>query len=225
MSHAEAPGWAFCPHCRVRLSEDARHCGVCGHTVSPIRQQQIAERARRASTSGDEPRLYTPAGGLAPQESLSPVAQREANPVRGERLAPLDRRLLASTVDLVSIAIIWFSIVGALATAAIPIYTVLGERSIPVVAPILTTLAVTAPFWALLSFNAQGWSPGQRLLNLRVLNTYGEPPGLSAGLTRTLAAIVSLTPLGLGSFWALWDHDRRTLYDRLAGTRVIQLLR
>jgi uncharacterized RDD family membrane protein YckC len=219
----DAAGWPYCPRCRVRLPQNARHCGACGIDVSPLRQQQIAERARRATASRAARLAYDPAGRFAPRHALSSVARTEANPVQGERIAPLHRRFIASAVDLIALAVIWISIVGALASVAPLVYSVLGERSIPFVSPIFVSLAVTAPFWTLLAFNAQGWSPGQRLLNLRVLNSYGEPPGLRAGLTRTLAVIGSL--LALGALWSLWDHDRRTLYDRLAGTRVIQLLR
>ncbi|RME33614.1 MAG: RDD family protein, partial [Gammaproteobacteria bacterium] len=39
---------------------------------------------------------------------------------------------------------------------------------------------------------------------------------------RLLAALLSLAPLGLGYWWALWDRDGLTWHDRLSGTRVVR---
>ena len=63
------------------------------------------------------------------------------------------------------------------------------------------------------------------MTDLRSVDEFGGPPGVRAGLIRTIALIPSLLPLGLG-FWAAAFHpEGQTWHDRIAKTRVIQLLR
>jgi uncharacterized RDD family membrane protein YckC len=44
---------------------------------------------------------------------------------------------------------------------------------------------------------------------------------LRRGLVRFITAIPAIAVFGLGIFWLLFDPDKQTLPDRLAGTRVI----
>lgn len=41
-------------------------------------------------------------------------------------------------------------------------------------------------------------------------------------LRETLGKFVSSLFLGLGMFWAIWDKDRQTWHDKIAGTVVIR---
>ena len=100
------------------------------------------------------------------------------------------------------------------------------------------TLALSMPIYlgARWYFNAAGWSPGKRLLGLRVVDPAGRKPGMRRGGLRTAASLLSILPgglvglyvffisalpLGVGYLWALVDARGRTWHDLVAGTLVI----
>jgi len=71
-------------------------------------------------------------------------------------------------------------------------------------------------------WNAIGWSPGKRLLGLRVVDGQGNAPGLLRGFVRSLFALASDLPLFMGYVWALFDGERRAWHDHLARTWVVR---
>ena len=71
-------------------------------------------------------------------------------------------------------------------------------------------------------WNAIGWSPGKRLLGLRVVDAEGHAPGLLRGFVRSLFALASDLPLFIGYVWALFDGERRAWHDHLARTWVVR---
>ena len=71
-------------------------------------------------------------------------------------------------------------------------------------------------------WNSLGWSPGKRMLGLRVIDARGTRPGWQRGLRRAAFAVLSDLPLWLGYGVAALDSERRTWHDRLAGTWVVR---
>lgn len=95
-------------------------------------------------------------------------------------------------------------------------------------------------------WNSLGWSPGKRLLGLRIVNDRGAAPGAGRGFARTvapmlagvvsgmlavvfavalppeLALLLGMTPLYLNYLWPLWDTRRQTWHDKLASTYVVK---
>lgn len=71
-------------------------------------------------------------------------------------------------------------------------------------------------------WNAKGWSPGKRALGLRIVRADGSPPGLGAGLARTLGSVASMLSLGAGYLWAVRDAQRQTWHDKIAHTYVVR---
>ncbi len=71
-------------------------------------------------------------------------------------------------------------------------------------------------------FTAQGQTLGQRAMSIRVIDAAGNPPGGMRALGRLAASILSSIPLFLGYFWALWQPEKRTWHDSLAGTWVVR---
>ena len=196
---------------------------------SPL-EKALADRKllREAIEAGvGEPAIsrYEPAGRTSDKSRLSFVATTETDPVRREQFAPFGRRLIGAMLDILVLLIIWAVGFAGTAAFAVPIYTVLGEGNSGFLGPVLEIFVVTIPFWTMWVFNAQGWSPAGRLTDLRSVDAHGAPPGVRAGLIRTIAFIPSMLPLGLGFWWAAWDREGQTWHDRIAGTRVIQLLR
>ena len=66
-----------------------------------------------------------------------------------------------------------------------------------------------------------GSTPGLRLLRGTVIDLYGNAPRPWRALLRATALVFSLALGGLGVFWIAFDHEKRGLHDRIAGTLVV----
>jgi uncharacterized RDD family membrane protein YckC len=58
---------------------------------------------------------------------------------------------------------------------------------------------------------------------IRLLTKTGRPAGLRQSFLRFTTALLGIACVGFGLLWALWDHDRQFLHDRLSGTRLVKL--
>ena len=63
-------------------------------------------------------------------------------------------------------------------------------------------------------------SVGMIVFRLKVYRMDNSPLTLSIAVIRALGLLLSILPLGLGFFWMIWDKDKLTWYDRIAGTVV-----
>lgn len=70
-------------------------------------------------------------------------------------------------------------------------------------------------------FWMHGWTPGSRLLGMRIVRLDGGAPGARGGLVRAVVAFFSDFFFGLGYLWAIWDPRRQTWHDKVAGTFVV----
>jgi uncharacterized RDD family membrane protein YckC len=68
----------------------------------------------------------------------------------------------------------------------------------------------------------RGQTPGKMATNVKVVTPDGQPIGWGRAFARPLAETLSGLILGIGYLMAFWDPEKRTLHDRLAGTRVIK---
>lgn len=80
-------------------------------------------------------------------------------------------------------------------------------------------------FLLLLAYFGWCWSNGGQTLamkswRLRIVDISGQPLRPLQALLRYCAAWVSI-PFGIGILWALFDHNRSFLHDRLAGTKIV----
>lgn len=66
-----------------------------------------------------------------------------------------------------------------------------------------------------------GRTLGMRVLRVRVIDLFGDPPSIVRTAVRTAAYLASLATLGLGFFWIGFDSEKRALHDWLAGTYVV----
>ena len=73
-------------------------------------------------------------------------------------------------------------------------------------------------FWAWKSTTIGGI-----VCHLRVVRSDGTPLRFTEALVRGLSAIFSVAVAGLGWFWMLWDPDRQTWHDKIAGTIVVRV--
>lgn len=70
-------------------------------------------------------------------------------------------------------------------------------------------------------FWSHGWTPGARILGMRIVLEDGRPPGYGPGFIRTMGAVPSEVALAIGYLWMLWDGKRQTWHDKMSGTYVI----
>jgi uncharacterized RDD family membrane protein YckC len=67
-----------------------------------------------------------------------------------------------------------------------------------------------------------GQTIGKKVLNIRVIDfSTGGPVGYGKAAGRYIGRILSAIPLGLGYFWMLWDKEKQTWHDKIAGTVVV----
>jgi uncharacterized RDD family membrane protein YckC len=132
-----------------------------------------------------------------------------------DRLA--GRRAMAAVIDhaillAIDAAIVYFTLRIAGLTM----------REWAVVPPVpLVTFLLLLKFSYFSAFTAVGGQTiGKMAVGIRVVADGRRPLDGGAAIRRTLAGVLSVLTLGLGFLPALVGSDRRTLHDRLTGTRV-----
>lgn len=85
---------------------------------------------------------------------------------------------------------------------------------------------VTAAIWLLYTVSLErstGQTVGKRAMSIRIVARDGRPPDGTTVVRRNLAKLGLAAVFILGivdDLWALWDAERQTLHDKLAGTYV-----
>lgn len=169
----------------------------------------------------------------SPTEALAPPPTKISDaPGRmgeiGRTLAPLHVRAAAFVLDEVLLSL-FLGIVAAFAGVDVQVSpdadfaTALVEtqRQMQEIMPLIYAAQVLFRW----PWNAIGWSPGKRLLGLRVVDAQGAPPGIVRGFVRSLFTLAGEIPLFAGYLWALFDRQRRTWHDHLATTWVVRASR
>jgi uncharacterized RDD family membrane protein YckC len=83
-------------------------------------------------------------------------------------------------------------------------------------------LLVGLAYWGYLEGSPSGQSVGKRVMNIRVVDfATGEPLGVPKALIRYVGRILSGIPCFLGYLWSLWDPEKQTWHDKIAGTVVV----
>lgn len=74
---------------------------------------------------------------------------------------------------------------------------------------------------ALLIAYWNGQTIGKKAMGIRVVSTGGGPVSVGSAFVRSLMKLVSGAVLLLGYLWMLWDPNRQTWHDKVAGTYVV----
>jgi uncharacterized RDD family membrane protein YckC len=136
-----------------------------------------------------------------------------------ERCAGLASRTLAFAVDLLLADVVFLvgsALVGLVVALVGDLRPTWLFASLASVGWFLLVGAYFAFFWTL-----GGQTPGMRLAHLRVIDHFGEPPGVWRALVRFAALIVAIIPMFAGLVPILFDSRRRGLHDFVARTYVV----
>ena len=84
------------------------------------------------------------------------------------------------------------------------------------------SLIINWGYYTAMEGSARGATLGKMALGIRVLD-FERGGRLSYGraLIRNVAKILSTIPIFLGYFWMLWDGEKRTWHDKIAGAVVV----
>ena len=72
-------------------------------------------------------------------------------------------------------------------------------------------------FWS----TRNGQTIGQKMMNIRVVHTNGQPISIGKALLRTLGYSINGAIFALGWLWPLWDEKKQGWHDKIADTIVI----
>ncbi len=67
----------------------------------------------------------------------------------------------------------------------------------------------------------RGQTIGKAAFNIQVRSTDGGPLGYGRAFLRYIGTIVSSIPIYLGFFWMIWDGNKQTWHDKIAGSIVV----
>ena len=194
-----------CPRCDAALESGVVSCPECGAEARAVA----------------EPRTSTAPDGARGPEVLH------------FRVAGFFERALAGLVDGIIILPVFALLAwaGSAATGVrIPrarevtfdlVVGLLIEKNGPVIFWAVM-LVILVFLYCFIFIAARGQTPGKRLVGVRVVTWYGEPPTLARSLVRTFGYLVSAALLWLGFIWIGFDREKRGLHDWIAGTYVVR---
>ncbi len=142
-----------------------------------------------------------------------PVAEPEG------AAAPLGPRMLAGLVDIAVIAAVDAAVV--LATLRATGLDVAQAARLPL-APLGVFLVLLAVGYLAMCTVLAGRTFGKAAFGLAIVENGGRPVRLAPAIVRALIQVLTVPAAGVGFLPALLGADRRSLYDRLAGTDVVR---
>ncbi|MBL8265546.1 RDD family protein [Steroidobacter sp.] len=85
--------------------------------------------------------------------------------------------------------------------------------------------AVVLAGYGALMWKLRGTTIGGIICNLRVVRTDGRDIEWETAVVRALGCFLSIIPAGLGFIWMVFDSNRQTWHDKIAGTVVVRVPR
>ena len=72
------------------------------------------------------------------------------------------------------------------------------------------------------AYSTDGQTLGKWIIGVRVVALDGSPLNWRTGLLRTIGYILSGIPFYLGFLWSIWDGDKQSWHDKIAGTCTVR---
>ena len=193
-----------------------------GRAADPAAGQPIGPIGRPGPSWAGRRRAAAPAPA-SPGEAAPPLVP-----------CPLGRRLACLAIDqAIAWAAVFVLLSVALAAAGVDEEPAPGSREERVLSA-FGLAALAAPFVWFWIWNSAGYTPGKRMLGVRIVDERGAPPGVARGFARTAASLLAPLSLGAGYAWAAWDASasrplarglRQGWHDKVSGTLVVRAAR
>jgi uncharacterized RDD family membrane protein YckC len=209
-----------CPRCTAQVDPAVEVCTRCGAALASTASVAAGSTPSAAGSVPADGRATPPTRGTAPE-------------VVRFRVAGFFERALATLIDglIVLPLFLLLAWVGSAVTGIrIPparelnldlVVGLLVEKNGPVIFWSVMLLIVIF-LYCFIFVGARGQTPGKRLVGVRVVTWYGEPPTLLRALVRTVGYLASGALLWLGFIWIGFDREKRGLHDWIAGTYVVR---
>lgn len=211
----------FCPNCGATNPDDAAFCRSCRQTISVPPPQPAAPGASepwgsQSTLSAGEPQYLTYAAFW---------------PRFGAYLLDLLFSTLIAAIPAVLLAIL-FAVLVASNQEEVFTQTQEDEQAEQIAYAIVGGFLVgyLPVYFAYHTIaNAKGGGWGKRIVGLRVLRARdGALPGYGSGFLRTIApSLIGFVPLVggilqlIGYLSCIWDSQKQTWHDKIAGTVVV----
>jgi uncharacterized RDD family membrane protein YckC len=176
----------------------------------------------------------------APAADSPPPLERQALP-RGKREAPsvfvigFWKRLAAAAIDAVIVvpaALVITLIVTKIAGIHLPpsnlhlldidLWIDLVLATDPALVTAFVLVLAIAMTYLLVFQIVLGRTLGMRLLKMKIIDVYGDPPSPGRCVARCAGYLAGFATLSLGFLWIAFDSEKRGLQDWIAGTYVIR---
>lgn len=210
------PGRLRTKYARATAKADA---SVAGDLLQGI---DVADGAA-APVSRDEVNVMPTTAPVAPALRMSAEPTPQSLPAGWLQGVSASKRMTAAAVDGVllgslNVAIVWF-------TMSVCGISLSQARSLPLVPVGLFVLLLNTGYLVLFTA-ACGQTIGKMAAGIRVVGTttgavINDRISIGQALVRSVGAIASCVPLGIG-FWFSLMGDGRALHDRFAHTRVVR---
>jgi uncharacterized RDD family membrane protein YckC len=153
-----------------------------------------------------------------PAIRLAHMRPQAGNAAPLDDIAPISRRLMASTVDACCIGAAFIAFATIVAWISGPRLQALSQPGfrIPLAAAVFLTLAIAALLYQLLFFSLNEATPGMRYARIALCTFADANPTRRQMRRRVLATVLAACPLGLGLLWAWMDDDRLGWHDRIS---------
>jgi uncharacterized RDD family membrane protein YckC len=199
---------------------------VAGKEPTYLGDSRASGAVPDASQTGDTERGVGPAPEPPPERLARPQPPTF-------RVAGFWRRVAGALVDLaivmpVGLLLSW--IAGSIAGISLPASKHRGPdfwldlllTNDPALWGAIGLTSAIVVIYLLLFHVTLAQTPGMRLLKMRIIDMYGDPPSIARSVSRTLGYLVSVATLSLGFLWVGFDSERRGLHDWLSGTYVVR---
>jgi uncharacterized RDD family membrane protein YckC len=88
---------------------------------------------------------------------------------------------------------------------------------------IVVLMMLIYPIYFICAYSTGGQTIGKKILGIKVISKDGLPLNWTQGITRSLGYTVSGIPFYLGYLWSIWDAEKQTWHDKIAGTYVVEV--
>lgn len=219
-----------CKNCGTQIPDEAQFCHKCGNSIIQPTAAQAAKTPVDETESTPPPptRAGTPVGlvGRQGQLALAPPMPPAGYQPWGEPCPSCGRR------DVGTGRFCQWCRQFLVASKGVRVAGV-GQRILAYVLElplIVLTLGIGYLIWMLFFAWPKGLTPGKQVVGLRVVKSDGAPATWGTMFLREIIAknvvwfigmLVLFVGWFIGAMWMIWDHDRQTLYDKMAGTFVV----